>query len=208
MPVKGFSRHADTYKCLSSLLPESRFLSSSRTALQGPGPPLLPVLGRGSGGSWSWRSGGRQASMGRDSGLTQHWAREGRLVWLWFSSWGRGGLRPLVRTPGMALACVGSRAPSLWPYQAAQSYRQAHPPHDGPASVGLGAEPGASFPVGEGQLDSQGLGCQDGSTCAAQGWPQGGLCSGPALRASARGDPAGHWPGSGQACVLPHRVSR
>lgn len=34
------------------------------------------------------------------------------------------------------------RAPSLWPHQAAQSYRQAHPPHDGPASVRLGAEPG------------------------------------------------------------------
>lgn len=87
----------------------------------------------------------------------------------------------------MALACVGSRAPSLWLPEAAQSYRQAHPPHDGPASVGLGAKPGASFPVGEGQLDSQRVGCQDGSTCAAQGWPQGGLCSGPALRASLQG---------------------
>lgn len=60
----------------SSLLPESRFLSSSKTALQGPGPQLLPVLGRGSGGVVVLEVRGAPSQRGQDSGLNQHWAPE------------------------------------------------------------------------------------------------------------------------------------
>lgn len=181
-----------TFTNASSLLPETRFLSASKTALQGPGPQLLPVLGRGSGGVVVLEVQGTPSQRGQDSGLNQHWA-PGKAAWC-----GSGFPRGVDPWHG----------PRMCSLQGPQSYRQAHPPHDGPASVGLGAKPGppslwarASWTLRDGVPGGQHL-------CCSGTAPRGSVLWSRSPSISARGGPAGHWPGSGQACVLPHRVSR
>lgn len=164
------------------------------------GPSCCQSWGGVQAGSWSWRPGGRQASVGRTVVLTS--------------------TGPLGRPLGVALVFLVGwgrppatgqdpwHGPRMCSLQGPQSYRQANPPHDGPASVGLGAKPGppslwarASWTLRDWVPGGQHL-------CCSGTAPRGSVLWSRPPSISARGGPAGHWPGSGQACVLPHRVSR
>lgn len=70
LPVKGFSRHANIYKCLSSLLLRAASSAPPKQPYGDLGPSCCQSWGGVQAGSWSWRSGGRQASVGRTVVLT------------------------------------------------------------------------------------------------------------------------------------------